>query len=230
MTRAAGLTVKRLFDVVGSLILLVALSPFLLIVAGLVGYHFGWPIIHRSRRIARHGGIFYAYKFRTMLDLFGPDGKLLPDDQRLTRFSRFLRATSLDELPQLVNIIKGEMSLIGPRAILTDFLPYLNDREMRRLDMRPGITGLAQVNGRNSLEWDKRLEMDVWYVDNWSLWLDIKIACKTIPVWLGAQGINTPGFATYQRLSEIRPVNPAAAQLQQSKQPAANSAHLSSHV
>lgn len=207
MSRKLGLAMKRAFDVVGSICLLALFSPFILLTAILVGLNFGWPIIHRSKRIAQNAGVFYAYKFKTMLDLRGPDGKFLPDAKRLTKFGNFLRATSMDELPQLINIIKGEMSLIGPRAILTDFLAHLDQKELRRLQMKPGITGLAQVNGRNSLEWDKRLEMDVWYVDNWSLWLDLKIMFKTIPVWLGAQGINTPGHATYQRLDELRPLS-----------------------
>lgn len=218
MNRKTGLRLKRLIDVTASCMLLLVLSPVMIITAIMVRYHFGSPIIFKSARISQFAGVFYAYKFRSMRDLFDASGKPLPDEARLTRFSKILRATSLDELPQLWNVIKGEMSLIGPRAIITDFLPYLDERERKRLEMPPGITGLAQVNGRNSLEWDKRLEMDVWYVENWSLWLDIKIALKTIPVWLGAQGVSTPGFATFQRLDDVRkPFEPAAPTSSESK-------------
>jgi sugar transferase EpsL len=204
MNRKFGLAIKRGLDIVGSLILLVALSPFMLTTAALVALKHGRPIIHYSKRVSQYAGVFRAYKFKTMLDIRGPDGKYLPDEQRLTRLGNFLRTTSLDELPQLFNIIKGEMSLIGPRPILTEYLPYLDEKELLRLQMKPGITGLAQVNGRNSLEWDKRLEMDVWYVGNWSLWLDIKVALKTIPVWFFAKGINSPGLASSLRLDDLR--------------------------
>jgi len=210
MLRSTGLALKRILDVIGAVVLLVALSPVMLWVAFLVWANLGRPIIFRNPRIGHRAATFSALKFRSMRDLFDAEGKPLPDVRRLTPFSNWLRKTSLDELPQLVNILKGEMSLIGPRPILTDFYPYLNPQELRRLDMRPGITGLAQVNGRNSLNWDARLEMDVWYVDNWSLWMDVKIALKTLPVWLGAKGITTPGFATFERLDECR--RPAAEQ------------------
>lgn len=207
MKRTVGLGIKRALDVVGSLCLLVVLSPVMLAVALLVWTNLGRPILYKNPRIGQRASVFQALKFRSMRDLWDSDGRLLPDEARLTRFSRWLRSSSLDELPQLWNILRGEMSLIGPRPIITDYYPYLNDSEMRRLDMRPGITGLAQVNGRNSLDWDRRLEMDVWYVNNWSLMMDLGIAVKTIPVWLTAQGITTPGCATSQRLDDHRREN-----------------------
>jgi len=220
MTRCPGLFIKRMMDIGGALALLAVFGTPMLVLALLVRFKLGSPIIFRSPRIGQHAKTIYVYKFRSMLDLRDEQGKLLPDEQRLTRFCKILRSTSLDELPQIINILKGEMSFIGPRPILTDFYPYLNDKELKRLEMLPGITGLAQVNGRNSLEWDKRLEMDVWYVENWSLWLDIKVALKTLPVWLGGQGINTPGFATFQRLDDCRaPARPA---LDQHSEPVAH--------
>lgn len=214
MKRSTGLKIKRVLDFTAALTLLIVLSPVMLVVSSLVWFNFGFPILYRNPRIAQFAGTFQAYKFRSMRDLFDENGKPLPDEQRITRFSKKLRASSLDELPQLWNVLKGEMSLIGPRAMITDYLPYLDANEMRRLDMPPGITGLAQVNGRNSLHWDARLEMDVWYVENWSLWLDLKIALKTIPVVLAAQGVATPGFETSQRLDEARKsVNKAGSSL-----------------
>jgi len=204
MNKAIGLKVKRLLDIVGSLVLLVLLSPVLLAVALLVKINIGGSVLYHSPRVGYQAKIFNTLKFRSMKDLFDINGKLLPDEQRLNRFSKILRATSLDELPQLVNILRGEMSMIGPRPALAEFLPYFKPEEMRRFDMLPGITGWAQVNGRNYLQWDERLEMDVNYVDNWSLAFDIKIAWMTLPVWLKAQGISMPGFATCVRLDELR--------------------------
>lgn len=204
MNRSTGLRIKRALDVVASAILLVVLAPVMFVVAGLVWFNFGRPIIYRNPRIAQHAGTFEALKFRSMRDLFDANGKPLPDVERMTRFSKIIRTSSLDELPQLWNVLKGEMSLIGPRPLITDYMPYLDALEHRRLEMPPGITGLAQVNGRNSLDWDSRLEMDVWYVENWSLWLDIKVALMTIPVWLTGAGVNTPGHMSSLRLDDAR--------------------------
>lgn len=201
---STGLRIKRALDIMGAAVLLVVLSPVILGAAALVWINFGRPIFYKNTRIAQFAGSFEAYKFRSMRDLFDASGKPLPDSQRMTRFSKIIRASSLDELPQLLNVLKGEMSLIGPRPLITDYMPYLDALEHRRLEMPPGITGLAQVNGRNSLDWDARLEMDVWYVDNWSLWLDIKIALMTIPVWFTGAGVNTPGHMSSQRLDEVR--------------------------
>ena len=202
---------KRIIDIAGAIILLAVLSPLLLVLAGLVAYNFGAPVLYYSPRTGYKGRIFQAIKFRSMPNIFGADGKLLPDGQRLTHFSHFIRSTSMDELPQLLNILKGEMSFIGPRPQLVEFTPYFKPNEMRRLDMLPGITGWAQVNGRNLISWDKRLELDAWYVDNWSLTLDFKIALKTLPVWLQMQGISTPGHATSPRLDECRMLEEKAA-------------------
>lgn len=204
MNRSFGLTLKRVTDIVAALACGVVLAPVMVAVAAMVYLHLGRPVIFRNPRIGMNGQIFDALKFRSMRDLFDANGKPLPDDQRLTRFSKWLRATSLDELPQLWNVLKGEMSLIGPRPIITDYLPYLRGDEAKRLAMRPGITGWAQVNGRNALEWDKRLEMDVWYVENWSYFLDIRIALLTLPVWLLARGVTSPGLSTSLRLDHHR--------------------------
>jgi lipopolysaccharide/colanic/teichoic acid biosynthesis glycosyltransferase len=131
-------------------------------------------------------------------------GNLLPDEQRLTRFGRFLRETSLDELPELFNVLKGDMSLVGPRPLLVEYLPYYTPEERKRHNMRPGITGWAQVNGRNAITWDQKLALDVWYVDNWSLWLDFKIILMTIIKVIKREGISTNGYATAPRLDEVR--------------------------
>jgi lipopolysaccharide/colanic/teichoic acid biosynthesis glycosyltransferase len=132
------------------------------------------------------------------------NGNLLPDEQRLTRFGRFLRETSLDELPELFNVLKGDMSLVGPRPLLVEYLPYYTPEERKRHNMRPGITGWAQVNGRNAITWDQKLALDVWYVDNWSLWLDFKIILMTIIKVIKREGISTDGYATAPRLDEVR--------------------------
>lgn len=204
MQQTIGLKIKRALDFTAAAFLLILLSPLLALIALMVWYNFGWPIIFSDPRVGQHATIYKAHKFRSMSNATGDDGKFLPDAQRMTRFSKILRASSLDELPQLWNVLVGEMSLIGPRPIITAYLPYVRGDELRRLDMPPGITGLSQVNGRNSLDWDSRLEMDVWYVNNWSLWLDIKIAFKTIPVWLMAQGVTTPGHVSSARLDDVR--------------------------
>ena len=204
MTRQTGLKIKRLLDIVGSLSLLVVLSPFMLLISAFVWLNFGFPVIYSDPRVGRNATLFRTYKFRSMRNAFDANGKPLPDIQRMTRFSKAFRATSLDELPQLWNVLKGEMSLIGPRPIITDYLPYVRGPELKRLELAPGITGLSQVNGRNCLDWDARLEMDVWYVENWSLWLDIKIAFKTLPVWFFGQGVATPGLVSSARLDDVR--------------------------
>lgn len=204
MTRNTGLAIKRLFDITGAVFLLAVLMPLMLLIAALVWLNFGSPVIYSDPRVGRNASIFRAYKFRSMRNAFDAHGKPLPDAQRMTWFSKKFRASSLDELPQLWNVLKGEMSLIGPRPIITDYLPYVRGPELKRLELRPGITGLSQVNGRNSLDWDARLEMDVWYVENWSLWLDFRIALKTIPVWFLAQGVATPGLVSSARLDDVR--------------------------
>jgi lipopolysaccharide/colanic/teichoic acid biosynthesis glycosyltransferase len=171
---------KRPIDFILSLIAIIVLSPALLVVAVLVKTKLGTPVIFKQKRPGLNEKIFTLYKFRTMTDERDENGELLPDKVRLTKFGKFLRSTSLDELPELFNILKGDMSIVGPRPLLKKYLPYYNEEEKLRHTVRPGLSGLAQVNGRNNLEWDKRLAFDVKYVCNVSLFMDIKIIYKTI--------------------------------------------------
>lgn len=187
---------KRFFDLLVSLLLLILLSPLLLILALLGWFTSGWPVIFAQARPGRGGRIFKLYKFRTMRDAFDAQGKPLPDAQRLTRLGRFMRAASLDELPELVNVLKGEMSLVGPRPLLVQYLERYSPEQARRHEVLPGITGWAQVNGRNALSWEDKFKLDVWYVDNWSLWLDIKILFMTIGKVFKRESINAPGDVT----------------------------------
>lgn len=187
---------KRFFDVLISFILLVVLSPFLLLISLLIRISLGSPVIFRQLRPGYKGQPFICYKFRTMNDHRDEQGNLLPDEHRLTRLGRFLRATSLDELPELLNVLRGEMSLVGPRPLLMQYLDRYSPEQARRHDVLPGITGWAQVNGRNALTWDEKFRLDVWYVDHWSFWLDIKILALTAWKVLKREGISQPGFAT----------------------------------
>ncbi len=190
--------VKRLFDItVASSALLVA-APVLAGVALLVRKNLGTPVIFRQRRPGRHGRPFEMFKFRSMRDAVGPDGVALPDHERLTAFGAWLRASSLDELPELWNVVRGDMSLVGPRPLLLQYLPLYSPRQARRHDVRPGITGWAQVNGRNSIDWPAKFELDVWYVEHQSLWLDAQILWKTVRAVLVREGISAPGEATMQ--------------------------------
>lgn len=173
-------TVKRIFDLSLALPLAVVLSPLMLLLAALVRLYMGAPALYRQLRPGLNGRPFVIYKFRTMKDALDADGRPLPDSERLTPFGRFLRGTSLDELPELINVIKGTMSLVGPRPLVMEYLPYYTEREMLRHSIRPGITGWAQVNGRNAVSWDERLKLDLWYVEHASLFLDIRIILKTI--------------------------------------------------
>ena len=182
--------IKRILDVICSLLGLIILSPVLLIVAILVRIKLGSPIIFKQDRPGKDEKIFTLYKFRSMTDKRDVDGNLLPDDVRLTRFGKMLRATSLDELPELWNILKGDMSVIGPRPLLIEYLPYYKDAEKCRHDVRPGLSGLAQVSGRNLVEWDERLHLDVEYVNNISLRLDLVIIFNTIRVVLNKDGLS----------------------------------------
>nr|HMN62898.1 sugar transferase [Anaerolinea sp.] len=156
----------------------------------------GPPVIFRQPRPGFRGKIFNIYKFSTMRDIHAPDGALLPDAQRITPLGRFLRATSLDELPEFLCVLRGEMSLVGPRPLLVKYLPLYSPEQMRRHDALPGITGWAQINGRNALTWREKFDLDVWYVDHWSLWLDIKILLLTVWKVVRREGINEPGQAT----------------------------------
>ena len=197
-------TVKRLMDVSAALLGLIILSPLLCIVALMVRFTMGSPVFFRQIRPGLNREPFEIIKFRTMKNAVDANGKPLSDELRLTRFGNLMRSLSLDELPQLINILKGEMSLIGPRPLLYDFFPFYSEEEMRRHEVRPGITGLAQVNGRNNLNWDERLKMDIYYIDHWSLWLDIKILFKTAWIVLKRDGVRTEGHKTFLRLDDYR--------------------------
>lgn len=187
---------KRVFDLlVGSLALLMLALP-LLALAWLIRCKLGSPVLFRQVRPGLQGKPFIMVKFRTMTDECGPDGALLPDAQRLTSFGRFLRASSLDELPELWNVLRGEMSLVGPRPLLMEYLTLYSPDQARRHEVRPGVTGWAQVNGRNAISWEVKFKLDVWYVDNRSLWLDIKILWLTVKKVLVRDGITGAGEAT----------------------------------
>jgi lipopolysaccharide/colanic/teichoic acid biosynthesis glycosyltransferase len=170
---------KRLFDIVVAAAALIVLSPLLVIVAMLVKLKLGSPVLFQQIRPGKDTRPFTIVKFRTMVDARGPDGQLLSDGERLTTFGRFLRSTSLDELPELWNVLRGDMSLVGPRPLAMAYVTLYSDKQNRRHEVRPGITGWAQVNGRNSLSWSEKFELDVWYVDHRSFWLDLKILAKT---------------------------------------------------
>lgn len=189
---------KRVFDFVASALLLVGLAPVLVFVACLVRWKLGRPVLFRQTRPGKNAEPFVMLKFRTMLDARDGNGDPLPDNIRLTPFGRFLRSTSLDELPELFNVLKGEMSLVGPRPLLMHYVPLYSSTQMRRHEAKPGITGWAQVNGRNALSWDDKFKLDVWYVDNRSFWLDLKIIAMTVDRVLRRSGISAEGEATSQ--------------------------------
>ena len=189
---------KRLLDVTLSVAGLVLLFPFIAVLAVTVRTRLGAPVLFRQQRPGLHGQLFTIYKFRTMTNARDEQGNLLPDAQRLPSFSRFLRSTSLDELPELWNVLKGDMSLIGPRPLLVQYLKRYTPEQARRHEVRPGITGWAQVNGRNALSWEQKFAMDVWYVDNMSLGLDLRIIGMTVWKTLKREGISEPGQATAQ--------------------------------
>lgn len=190
---------KRAFDLVVSASALVILSPVFAVVGIMVRRKMGSPALFRQQRPGLEGRPFEMVKFRTMRDAASPDGTPLPDAERLTPFGRWLRATSLDELPELWNVLRGEMSLVGPRPLLMEYLPLYSPEQARRHDVRPGITGWAQVNGRNALSWERKFELDVWYVDRHNLWLDLKIIMMTLGGTLRQDGISAPGSATADR-------------------------------
>ncbi len=171
---------KRFFDVFLSLLALTVLSPILLVVAILVRAKLGSPVLYTAERVGKNGKIFKLYKFRSMTDERDENGNLLPGAQRLTKFGKLLRSTSLDELPELVNILKGDMSIIGPRPLPEIYMPYYTEEENTRHSVRPGLSGWAQANGRNSLSWSEKFELDVWYINHISMWLDIKIIFLTV--------------------------------------------------
>jgi lipopolysaccharide/colanic/teichoic acid biosynthesis glycosyltransferase len=187
---------KRLLDVCLAGIAAVAASPILAIVALAIGVTMGRPILFRQRRPGLHGKPFKMLKFRTMTSATGADGALLPDAERLTRLGRFLRSTSLDELPELFNVLRGDMSLVGPRPLRMKYLDRYTPEQMRRHEVKPGITGWAQINGRNAISWEEKFRLDVWYVDNRSLWLDLWILVRTIAQVLSRRGISAEAHAT----------------------------------
>lgn len=189
---------KHLFDLIVSILVLLLLSPVLGFLALLVRFRLGSPVLFRQQRPGLHGKPFTLIKFRTMTDARDAHGNLLPDAERLPKFGQFLRSTSLDELPELWNVLKGDMSLVGPRPLLMQYLPLYTPEQMRRHEIRPGITGWAQVNGRNALSWEEKFTLDVWYVDNHTLKLDLKIIFMTLHKTIKRDGISQPGEATMQ--------------------------------
>lgn len=189
---------KRIFDLILTSLGLILLSPFILLTALSVRIFLGTPLVFRQQRPGYKGHPFFIYKFKTMTDASDSAGNLLPDSQRLTHLGRFLRALSLDELPELINILRGEMSLVGPRPLLMEYLELYSPEQMRRHDVYPGLTGWAQVNGRNAITWQEKFALDVWYVDHWSPWLDIKIIFITIWKVLRREGVSQQGQATVE--------------------------------
>jgi len=195
---------KRLFDIAVAATALIVLSPVLLLLALLVWFLLGRPVMFCQVRPGRHGQLFRMIKYRTMREAIDDDGTPLSDAERLTRFGRFLRASSLDELPELWNVLKGDMSLVGPRPLLVEYLPLYSDEQARRHDVRPGITGWAQVNGRNAISWEEKFALDVWYVDNRSFWLDLRILALTFAKVLRRSGVSAAGEATMPRFTGSR--------------------------
>ncbi len=193
---------KRAFDLIGTIIGVILISPILVLVAGLVWYYHGRPVLFRQRRGGFRGQTFEVYKFRSMSETRDSQGNLLPDTQRLTKFGRFLRSTSLDELPELINVLCGQMSLVGPRPLFAHYLERYTPEQARRHEVLPGITGWAQINGRNALTWEDKFKLDIWYVDHWSFFLDIKILGLTFIKVFQREGINQPGYSTAE---EFRP-------------------------
>lgn len=196
--KSIGLAIKRLFDIIVALGGIIILSPVLLVCMILIKCKLGSPIFFKQRRIGKNNKEFEMIKFRTMKDSVDKDGNLLPDEERMTKLGMTLRSLSLDELPELINILKGEMSLIGPRPLLVKYLPLYDDKQIKRHDVTPGLTGWAQVNGRNSLSWCEKFELDVWYVENWSLYLDVKIFFLTFYKVFKREGISQEGQATME--------------------------------
>ncbi|MDH5929500.1 sugar transferase [Vibrio lentus] len=190
---------KRLFDLLLSCAALLLLSPIIIFVAWKIRQNLGSPILFRQNRPGLNGLVFGMFKFRSMRDLADSSGRVLPDSERLTPFGEKLRSSSLDELPGLWNVIKGDMSLVGPRPLLIEYLPLYNGEQAKRHDVRPGITGWAQVNGRNAISWEEKFKLDVWYVENRTMWLDIKILFLTVKKVFIKDGISADGHVTIER-------------------------------
>ena len=194
--RRIQLFLKRLFDIIAAITGLVLLSPLLLFLASAVRLKIGSPVFFRQQRPGLYGKSFIIYKFRTMLDAYDSKDRCLPDDERLPAFGKFLRSTSLDELPELFNVLKGNMSIVGPRPLMTKYLDRYTPEQARRHQVKPGITGWAQVNGRNAVSWEDKFRLDVWYVDNWSLYIDLKIILKSFALVFKRTGVTQNGRAT----------------------------------
>jgi len=192
---------KRTLDILGASIGLCVFAPVLFIIAVLIRRQMGSPILFHQTRPGLHGKPFKMIKFRTMRDAIDANGNPLPDAERLTKLGQFLRSSSLDELPELWNVLKGDMSLVGPRPLLMEYLPLYSSEQARRHEVRPGVTGWAQVNGRNAISWDEKFALDVWYVDNRSLWLDLKIIWLTIRKVVKREGISAAGEATVSKFN-----------------------------
>lgn len=201
--REAG--IKRLFDILVSLTLLILLGLPMLLLALITRLALGSPVLFVQQRPGLHGQPFRILKFRTMRDATDAAGNPLPDEQRMTRYGSFLRRTSLDELPELLNVLRGDMSLVGPRPLLMEYLPLYSEYQARRHEVRPGITGYSQVNGRNAVDWDTRFEMDVWYVDQRSFWLDLKILVQTAFTVVGGAGVRQEGHVTMEPFTGSKP-------------------------
>jgi lipopolysaccharide/colanic/teichoic acid biosynthesis glycosyltransferase len=193
------LFIKYLFDRLSALLLLILLLPVFLIVTVAILLSYGKPVFFRQARPGLNEKPLELLKFRTMIDIYDENGNLLPDEERITGVGKWLRKLSLDELPQFINVLKGEMSMVGPRPLLMEYLPLYNEQQVRRHRVKPGITGWAQVNGRNALSWEAKFELDVWYVDHWSLALDFKILALTLVKVLKREGISQEGKATMEK-------------------------------
>jgi len=192
---------KRVFDIIGAMVGLVSLSPVIALIAWRIRRKLGAPVLFRQVRPGKNGKPFRMVKFRTMLDESDSTGNPLPDSERMTPFGQFLRSASLDELPGLWNVLKGDMSLVGPRPLLMEYLPLYSKEQYRRHQVRPGVTGWAQVNGRNAISWEEKFKLDVWYVDNRSFWLDLKILSLTVKKVLVRDGISGEGEATMSKFT-----------------------------
>lgn len=218
LRKNAMLVVKRMIDILLASVGLIVLLPVFIALAVAIRLRMGSPVLFSQLRPGKNGVPFKIYKFRTMHDYRDENGDLLPDEKRVTQLGVFLRSTSLDELPELFDVVKGDMSLVGPRPLLMQYLERYTPEQARRHEVRPGITGWAQVNGRNAITWEEKFALDLWYIDNWSIWLDFKIILRTIWLALRREGINAPGSATMPEFwgtgtleSEDRSVQEAAA-------------------
>jgi len=188
--------IKRVMDIALSALILIVCSPIILIVGLITWLSSGGPIFFYHQRPGKDGKLFKLVKIRSMVDQYDQDGKLLPDSERITSLGSFIRRTSIDELPEFYNVLRGDMSLVGPRPLLKQYIPRYSAEQARRHEVLPGVTGWAQVNGRNTISWDEKFKLDIWYVDNWTFWLDVKIIFMTIWKVLTREGISQPGRAT----------------------------------